>query len=78
MDIKDTTILLIFLLSILGLIIGVYYTHDLDSDNISFERIHKDSDGIEIITLEKKENKNSDNDYLNSVFNLTPLTVFGR
>lgn len=68
MNMKNTAILLIFLLSILGLIIGVYYTTDTSSDNAphsSWERIYEDNDGILTITLEKKEKNES---YLTSFF----------
>lgn len=58
MNTKDTVILLIFLLSILGLIIGVYYTEVSDSVNShesGEEMIYEDSNGVLTITLEKKE-----------------------
>ena len=51
---KNTVILLIFLLSILGLIIGVYYSEDVSSDNApqkNWERLYEDNDGIMTITL---------------------------
>ena len=60
MNMKNTVILLIFLLSVLGLIIGVHYTEDISSDN------SQDSDSVSVnlddgshitITLEKKENE---------------------
>ena len=61
MDLKNTTILLIFLLCILGLIIGVYYTEDsgssLNHDDYD-EVIHEDSNGTITINLVLKE-KNS-------------------
>lgn len=59
MDMKNTVILLILLLSILGLIIGVHYTADdtsavsQNSDNISVE---SDNQSI-IIYLEKQGNE---------------------
>ena len=68
MNMKDTAILLIFLLSIVGLIIGVYYTIDVSSDDThhsSWERIYEEHDGILTISLEKKEKNES---YLNSYF----------
>lgn len=43
MNIKNTVILLIFLLSVLGLILGVYYTEEAgnaDSHENSYERIY--------------------------------------
>ena len=78
MDMKNTVILLIFLLSILGLIIGVYYSDDVNSNITSFKRLYNNTDGIETITLEKKEIKNLDNENLNSIFNITPITISGR
>lgn len=62
MNMKNTFILLIFLLSIVGLIIGVYYT---ELDNIektpknSWERLYEENDGILTITLEKKDKNES-------------------
>lgn len=60
MDMKNTVILLIFLLSVMGLIIGAHYTTDYDStasqengEDISLES----QDNIIIIQLEKKENE---------------------
>lgn len=61
MNIKDTVILLIFLLSILGLIIGVYYSEEINNDNsheTSYKKSYEDHEGILTITLEKKEEKN--------------------
>lgn len=61
MNMKDTVILLIFLLSVLGLIMGIYYTEDINGDKShggNWERLYEDSDGIMTITLEKKEQKN--------------------
>ena len=78
MDMKNTVILLIFLLSILGLIIGVYYSDDVNSNITSFKRLYNNTDGIETITLEKKEIENLDNENLNSIFNITPITISGR
>ena len=66
MNMKNTVILLIFLLSILGLIIGVYYSEDLDSENYhksSWEKIYEENDGVITITLEKKE-KNDLSEFL--------------
>lgn len=78
MDMKNTVILLIFLLSILGLIIGVYYSDDVNSNSTSFKRQYNNTNGIEIIKLEKKELENLDNKNLNSIFNLTPITISDR
>ena len=68
MNMKNTVILLIFLLSILGLIIGVCYTEAADSDSApqnSWERIYEDNDGIMTITLTENETKESN---LNNFF----------
>ena len=62
MNLKNTVILLILLLSILGLIIGVYYSETASSDNSSqnsWERIYEDADGIMTITLSEKEKNES-------------------
>lgn len=62
MNMKDTIILLIFFLSILGLIFGIYYTGDIISDKPhekSFERLYEDNGDVLTITLEKNE-KNRD------------------
>lgn len=61
MDIKNTAILLILLLSIIGLLAGVSLSNDSDnnySHTTKFEKIHEDKDGVETITLEKKEKDN--------------------
>lgn len=58
MNIKNTVILIIFLLSVLGLILGVYYTEEAgnaDSHESSYERIYDEKNGVETVTLEKKE-----------------------
>ena len=58
MNMKDTAILLIFLLSITGLIIGIYYTDDIyseNSPNAQWEKIYEENDSILTVTLEKKE-----------------------
>lgn len=58
MNIKNTVILLIFLLSVLGLILGVYYTEEAgnaDSHENNYERIYDEKNGVETVTLEKKE-----------------------
>lgn len=62
MNMKNAAILLIFLLSVLGLIIGVYYTDDIGSANThekTYERIYEDANGVITITLEKKEPENN-------------------
>ena len=59
MNIKNTVILLIFLLSILGLIMGVYFTEDVNSaitqDNNS-DSINNDSNSILTFNLTDNEN----------------------
>lgn len=63
MDMKNATILLMFLLCILGLIVGVYYTEASDS-NVNLddyeEVIHEDSNGTITIDLVLKEKNESD------------------
>ena len=67
MDMKNTAILLMFLLCILGLIVGVCCTEDsqghssLDGYD---EVIHEDSNGTITISLELKENSEFDFDNL--------------
>ena len=58
MNMKNTVILLIFLLSIMGLLIGVYYSEDLSNEKAhegSFEKVYEDNDGVLTITLKEKE-----------------------
>lgn len=58
MNLKDTMILLIFLLSVLGLIIGVYYSEDVSndkSDHYGWKRVYEDKDGVLTVSLEKIE-----------------------
>ena len=66
MDMKNTTILLIILLCILGLIMGVYYTEASEStvnpDDYD-EVIHEDSNGTITIKLQLKENESSLNGF---------------
>ena len=60
MNMKNTVILLIFLLSVVGLIIGVYYAEVVNKDNSNDEslfEVYEDSDGVVTITYEKKESK---------------------
>ena len=62
MNMKNTVILLIFLLSILGLLVGVYYSTDVSSDNSpdgTSEKIYEDPNGTITITLENKEPENT-------------------
>lgn len=59
MNTKNTLILLIFLLSVMGLIMGVYYTESAEAENAnagSEEKVFEDPNGTIIITLEKNEN----------------------
>lgn len=64
MDMKNTAILLMFLLCVLGLIVGVHYTSTSEStlnpDDYE-ETIHEDSNGTITIDLEEKENNSLDN-----------------
>ena len=56
---KDTLILFIFLLAVLGLFIGVYCTEDASSENSHesiFEKCYEDNDSVLTITLEKEDN----------------------
>ena len=58
MNMKNATILLIFLLCVLGLIVGVYYTEASESAvnlNDYDEVIHEDPNGTITIDLELKE-----------------------
>ncbi|MBE6501674.1 MAG: hypothetical protein E7Z79_04460 [Methanobrevibacter thaueri] len=59
MNMKNTAILLIFLLSILGLVMGVYCTDDANTstsqDNDS-DSVNEDSNSIGNITLTDNEN----------------------
>lgn len=58
MNMKDTVILLIFLLAIVGLLVGICCTEDLDSESShesSLEKLFSDDDGDITISLEKKE-----------------------
>lgn len=60
MDMKNTTILLIFLLCILGLMVGVCYTESSEpakSQKEYNEIIKEDSNGTITINLEKKDNE---------------------
>ena len=63
MNMKNTAILLIFLLAILGLIIGIYCTEEASVskyNNSSYEKIYEDSDGVLTIEPEKEKNELSD------------------
>ena len=59
MNMKNTVILLIFLLSVLGLILGVHYTEDANSDDsqdYESDAIVLDENSISTITLTDNEN----------------------
>ena len=63
MDMKNATILLIFLLCVLGLIVGVYYTEASESTinpNDYEEVIHEDPNGTITIDFVLKEKSESD------------------
>ncbi len=63
MDLKNTTILLILLLCIMGLMIGVYYTEaseSIQNPNNYEEVISEDANGTITIDLVLKENNASD------------------
>ena len=58
MNMKDTMILLLFFLSILGLMIGVYCADDAGSDSSldsSEMGVYEDSDGVLTIIFEEYE-----------------------
>lgn len=69
MNMKDNVILLIFLLSILGLIVGICYTEDLINDSPQkgdFDTISEDIDNIEpTITLENNNNLLNETNFFN-------------
>ncbi len=59
MNMKNATILLIFLLCILGLIIGVYYTEyseSVDDGDEYDSTVHVNQNGTITIHVEKKDN----------------------
>lgn len=60
MTIKDTIILLIFFLSVLGLLIGIYCTEDVNSEKShekSYEKLYGEDGDIITVILEKTVNK---------------------
>ena len=66
MDMKNTTILLMFLLCIIGLIAGVYYNESSDSTATlnSFEEVvHEEPNGTITIQMEVKQNENALNKF---------------
>ena len=59
MDIKNTVILLILLLSIIGLLAGASineYTSNDNSQDVQYEKIHEENDGVLTVTLKQNEN----------------------
>ena len=61
MNMKNATILLLLVLSILGLVVGVYLTDDVGSDNShdsTWQRIYEDNGGVLTVKLVKKEISN--------------------
>ena len=66
MDMKNTTILIIFLLCIIGLIAGIYYNEASESTatlNNFEEVVHEDPNGTITIQMEVKENENAVNKF---------------
>lgn len=62
MDMKNTTILLIFLLCVLGLIIGVYYTESSESTKTIYnydETVYIDSNGSIVIPSDLQQNESN-------------------
>lgn len=60
MNMKDTVILLIFLLSVAGLLIGIHYSEDAnenDSADDNSDTVDQDSDSS--ITITPEENKDN-------------------
>ena len=71
MNKKNIAIILIFLLAVLGLVIGAYYTESADSnanDSTGGEIDYEDSNGVISITLEPEEKKES---LIDRITNLT-------
>lgn len=67
MNMKNTVILLLFLLCVLGLVIGVYYT-ELDESTqkvTKYEKTVTEDDGIVHISLDKIE---KDEKTVNAIF----------
>lgn len=63
MNMKNTVILLIFLLSILGLILGVHYTENItnnDTQDNDLNSIDLDNDSDLTIAMEKNEDTGLD------------------
>ena len=64
MNMKNTVILLIFLLSILGLLIGIQYTENINSVNSPdnhWQRLYEYNDDVLTVTLEKNYDYDSKN-----------------
>ena len=67
MNMKNTVILLLFLLCVIGLIIGVYYT-ELDESTqkvTTYEKTVKENNGVVHISLDKIEH---DKNTVNPIF----------
>ena len=74
MNMKDTMILLIFLLAILGLCVGVYHTSDAGSGSShesSFERLHEENGSVLTVTWQKKDNNDLNDFFTGNRINLT-------
>ena len=65
MNMKNTVILLLFLLTVLGLILGIYYTEDFNgskSDNNDFNTVkHNTKNAENLISPLKNNNSNYQN-----------------
>ena len=62
MNMKNTVILLLFLLTVLGLILGIYYTEDFNgfnSDNGDFNTIKNNNESTKNITSTLKDNNSN-------------------
>lgn len=63
MNMKNTMILLLFFLCVLGLILGVYCADDAESDSAPDSGqmiVYEDSDGVLTIIFEESENEGLD------------------
>lgn len=62
MNMKNATILLIFLLAVLGLILGVYFTEVDNIEKTSYNNeksVDEDSNGVVTVTLEPDQKNES-------------------
>ena len=62
MNMKNATILLIFLLAVLGLILGVYYTEVANiekTSNDNEQSVDEDPNGVVTVTLEPDQKNES-------------------